>query len=175
MIELPTRGSWTAWREEMRIAGWWVSVALLLALSSSGSAADATAPLVVVFHQEGCPDCAFMQTILDELAADHPDLSIAYHEVSAPGSSELLVLLSQRYGVTPAAVPIIFVGDGPPIVGAGRAQELALREAVGVCLSASCPSPMARAVGLAVPWRELLIAGALVLSLLLLYVLLQKT
>ncbi len=115
-----------------------------------------------------------MQTILDELTTAHPDLTIAYHETSQPGSSELLLLLSQRYGITPGAVPVIFVGDGAPIIGAGRAQELALREAVEACLKAVCPSPMARATGPAIPWRELLLAGGLVAFLLVLYLYLLR-
>ncbi len=141
-----------------------LGVALLLLAGGVVYAAD---PLVVVFHLEGCPDCAFMQTILDSLAADHPDLTIAYHEFSEPGASDLLSHLLQAYGTTAESFPVIFVGQNAPIVGAGRAQELALREAVAACLSQSCASPMTHAAGPAIAWGDLLIvAGFLALFLL---------
>jgi len=149
----------------------WVVFVALAVFGLVGSAGQGAVPLVVVFHQEGCPDCAFMQAILDKLATEYPNLTIAYHETSEPGSPELLLLLSQRYGITPGAVPVVFVGDKAPIIGAGRAQELALREAVEACLRAECPSPMARATGPAIPWRELLLAGGLVVCFLILYLL----
>ncbi len=152
----------------MQSRGVWIAFVAFVVLGLAGSAVYGASPLVVVFHQEGCPDCAFMQAVLDKLTTEYPDLTIAYHETSQPGSSELLVLLSQRYGITPGTVPVIFVGDRPPIIGAGRAQELALREAVEACLRTECPSPMTRATGLAIPWRELLLAGGLVLFLLIL-------
>jgi hypothetical protein len=151
----------------------WLAALALGIVSLAGLTARATDPLVVVFHQEGCPDCAFMQTVLDGLVTEHSDLTIAYHETSEPGASGLLLLLYQKYGPVPATMPIIFVGDRTPIVGAGRAQELALREAVAACLTAGCPSPMERATGLAIPWPELLIAGGLVLGFLLVILLLH--
>lgn len=144
----------------------------LVALALVGLVACGRDPLVVAFHREGCPDCAFMRTVLDSLVADHPDLTIVYHEMSELGASELLLRLSQAYGVAAASVPVIFVGDKPPIVGAGRAQELALREAVEACLSADCPSPMTRAGGSLIPWADFLVAGGFVV-LFLLFLLIQ--
>ncbi len=141
-----------------------LGLALLLLAGGVAYAAD---PLVVVFHLEGCPDCAFMQTVLDSLVADHPDLTIAYHEFSEPGAPDLLSHLLQAYGVTAESFPVIFVGQNAPIVGAGRAQELALREAVVACLSGSCASPMTHAAGPPIAWGDLLVvAGFLALFLL---------
>ena len=141
-----------------------LGLALLLLAGGVAYAAD---PLVVVFHQEGCPDCAFMQAVLDSLVADHPDLSIAYHEIFEAGASDLLSHLLQAHGATAESIPVIFVGDNAPIVGAGRAQELALREAVAACLSGGCASPMAHAAEPPIAWGDLLVvAGFLVLLLL---------
>ena len=134
----------------------------------AGVVAYAADPLVVVFRQEGCPDCAFMQSVLDSLVADHPDLTIAYHEIYDAGTSDLLAHLLQAHGATAESIPVIFVGDNAPIVGAGRAQELALREAVAACLSGACASPLAQAGEPPIAWGDLLVvAGLLVLLLLL--------
>jgi len=150
----------------MRKRGLTMALGLALLLLAGG-VAYAADPLVVVFHLEGCPDCAFMQTVLDGLVADHPDLTIAYHEFSEAGASDLLSHLLQADGATAESFPVIFVGQNAPIVGAGRAQELALREAVAACLSGSCASPMTRAAGPPIAWGDLLIvAGFLVLLLL---------
>ena len=151
-------------------------VALLIAIGLAtltlvGAAAHGRDPLVVVFYQEGCPDCALMRTALDSLAADHPDLAVTYHELSEPGAGDLLLRLVQPYGPMPAALPVIFVGDGGPISGAGQAQELALREAVEACLAAACPSPMARAGGPVIAWLDVLVAGGLVVLFFLLFLL----
>jgi glutaredoxin len=149
-----------------------LSLALgLLVLACAAARADDQAPMVVVFHEEGCPDCARMQTVLDQLVAAHPDLVIAYHEINSPGAAELLDRLSRSYGVLLVRVPVIFVGDRA-IVGAGRAEEMTLREAVETCLSAGCPSPMTRSTESLVPWRDLLIVGAIA-ALLILFLLIQ--
>ena len=98
-------------------------------------------PVILVFHEEGCPDCQRMEAVLQELLSKHPDLSVAYYEVTQPGSPELFDALADRYGVLLLKVPIIYVGE-VAIVGAGRAQEMRLREAVEGCASSGCISPL---------------------------------
>ena len=155
----------------MRRRRWFSLLVGLIVLVAGGVAAHGADPLVVVFREEGCPDCARMQTVLDGILAEHPDLAIAYHEISEPGASDLLWRMSLAYGALATRVPAIFVGDRV-IIGAGRAEELTLRETIEGCLAAACPSPMVRAQGFVFPWRDLLIVGAFV-GLLVVFLLLQ--
>lgn len=46
------------------------------------------------------------------------------------------------------SVPVVFVGD-EVVLGAGRAQEFELRNAIGGCTIRGCPSPLERAPSLA--------------------------
>lgn len=98
-------------------------------------------PVILVFHEEGCPDCRRMEAVLQELLASYPELSVARYEITQPGSSELFNSLADRYGVLVYKVPIIYVGE-VAIVGAGRVQVMRLREAVEGCALSGCISPL---------------------------------
>jgi len=98
-------------------------------------------PTIVVFYAAGCPNCERMEEILDALLVDHPNMTVARYEIDAPGARSLLWKLSSRYKVLATQVPVIFVGD-QAIVGAGRAQEFALRTAIDDCATLGCPSPL---------------------------------
>ncbi len=128
-------------------------------------------PAIVVFYAEGCPNCARMEDILNALLSDHPELKVVRYEINAPGSRELLWKLSSHYKILATQVPVIFVGD-KAIVGAGRAQEFALRAAIGDCATHSCPSPLDYAKGAKGPWDDLLVLGLFV-GLFIMFLLLQ--
>ena len=123
--------------------------------------ADASAPLSVVFYEEGCPNCVRMEGLLDELLVGHEDVPVARYEINAPGSSALLWKLAAHYGIVATQVPVIFIGD-QAIIGAGRAQEFNLRTAVGDCIQLGCPSPLEYVQGGQAVLRDLLIVGAFV-------------
>lgn len=122
---------------------------------------NASAPLIVVFYEEGCPHCETMEGLLDELLVGHEDVPIARYEINAPGSSALLWKLAAHYGIVTTQVPVIFIGD-QAIVGAGRAQEFNLRTAVGDCIQLGCPSPLEYVEGGQVVLHDLLIVGVFV-------------
>ncbi len=122
---------------------------------------NTSAPMIVVFYEDGCPHCVTMEGLLDELLAGHEEVPVARYEINAPGSSALLWKLSAHYGIVATQVPVIFVGD-QAIVGAGRAQEINLRTAVGDCIQLGCPSPLDYVEGGKAVLKDILIVGAFV-------------
>lgn len=116
----------------------------VLFLMSSTAVAATSEPLIVVFYEEGCHSCEEMEELLAGMTVDAPAEAIVRYEVTAPGSMDLLVSLSNAYDIdVPEIVPIVFVAEDA-IVGMGRAQEFTLRNAIGDCLSIGCESPIAR-------------------------------
>jgi len=122
---------------------------------------NASAPLIVVFYEEGCPNCVRMEGLLDELMVGHEDVPVARYEINTPGSSALLWELAAHYGIVATQVPVIFIGD-QAIIGGGRAQEFNLRTAVDDCVQLGCPSPLEYVEGGQAVLRDLLIVGAFV-------------
>lgn len=110
-------------------------------------------PAIVVFYEEGCPDCVRMDELLEELLTEHPDLTVARYEITAPGVLGLMGALSAAYGIEGTDVPIILVGE-EAIVGAGRAEEIRLRAAIENCLAVGCPSPLARVEESRILWMD---------------------
>ena len=123
------------------------SVTLLLLLTATAAAADSASeqPWLLVFYEEGCPNCLEMEALLEPLTYDLPESAVARYEITAPDNLDLLVALGEEYGVDVSTVPVIFVGD-VAIVGVGRTQEFELRNAVGDCIVEGCPSPFERIV-----------------------------
>ncbi len=129
--------------------------------SQNEPAQDTSAPLIVVFYEDGCHSCEQMEGLLDELLVGHEDVPVARYEINTPGSSALLWKLAAHYGIVASQVPVIFIGD-QAIVGAGRAQEFNLRTAVGDCVQSGCPSPLHYVEVENMVLHDLLIAGAFV-------------
>ena len=125
-----------------------------MAFSQVQTGPETAQPAVVVFYEEDCPDCVRMEGSIEGLLAEHPDITVARYEISAPGALDLLGGLLAEYGIQVAKVPIIFVGE-EVIVGAGRAEEMRLRTAIDKCLTAGCSSPLVHVDTLHVPWADL--------------------
>jgi glutaredoxin len=139
----------------MRIASIVVFATLLSAIPLRAQApSPVVQPVVVFFYEEGCPDCAAMEELLQGLSADLPETAIERLEISATGNLRLLRRLEEAYGIDTSTVPILFVGDRV-IVGAGRAQEFQLRAAIGDCATVGCASPLARLQPTVPLWRSL--------------------
>jgi len=129
--------------------------------SSVQTGSRTVSPMIVEFYAKGCPDCARMEDVLNALLVGHPEIEVARYEIDAPGSTALLWKLSTHYKILATQVPVIFIGD-QAIVGAGRAQEFALRAAVDDCVTLGCPSPLDYVEPVAFPWKDLLWLGLLV-------------
>lgn len=125
----------------------------------------ARAPDILVFYAEDCPQCHQMDEVLEQILRLYPHLVVERFESKEPGAESLLWRLSNAYGVIPYTYPVLFVGD-EAIVGAGRAKELALQNAVDHCIRAGCSPPVSRVQDRAVfPWMTLLSAALVVLVL----------
>jgi len=121
------------------------TTALLVTLLAIGSVAAFAVqnPFVIVFYEDGCPSCVEMEDLLLALAPDLTDREIARYEISEPESQELLTVLANAYDIEVTSVPIVFVGE-IAITGMGRAQEFALRNALGDCKIEGCVSPISQ-------------------------------
>ncbi len=129
-------------------------------------------PTVIVFYEEGCPNCIAMDELLAGLATDLGPSAVQKFEITVPGNLTLLRRLQAAYGIDVATVPIVFVGD-TVIAGMGRAQEFQLRAAIGDCATVGCSSPLDRLEPTMPLWRSLVevaLLGALVLALALLQI-----
>jgi len=120
----------------------WI-ISLVLIVTIPLFAARPEDPVVLFFYGEGCPDCMAVDELLTALSSDLPESALRRYEISDPEAAELLSKLEAAYGIEEASVPIVFVGDDV-IIGAGRAQEFKLRDAIGHCVTLGCPSPLAR-------------------------------
>jgi len=118
-----------------------LSIGLIVSIAAVSAPAH---PILIVFHEEGCPDCEEMDDLIAGMMIDMPETAIARYEITEPGSMEMLLALTKTYDIEiPSTVPIVFVADDV-IIGMGRAQEFTLRNAIGDCLSIGCESPIAR-------------------------------
>ncbi len=120
-----------------------VLAALLTSIAPLSLGADEE-PWIVVFTTEGCPDCAQIKEVLEGLTLELPETAIARYDISDPEALELLYELADAYEVDVSSVPVVFVGD-VAVLGAGRAQEFELRNAIGECTIQACRSPLERA------------------------------
>jgi len=117
---------------------------LVVFLLSTAVMSAPSDPIVIVFYENGCPSCEEMEEFLVGMMVETPATAIVRYEITEPDSLALLGALSKAYDIdVPTKVPIVFVGDDV-VVGMGRTQEFALRNAIGNCLSVDCESPIAR-------------------------------
>jgi len=119
---------------------------LCIVVAVTAFAAD-DEPWIVVFYEEGCPSCAQIEELLEGLTSELPDSAIARYDISDSEALDLLMELATAYDVETSDVPVVFVGD-EVVLGAGRAQEFELRNAIGACTIHGCSSPLARAPSL---------------------------
>ncbi|MFC2079643.1 glutaredoxin family protein [Candidatus Bipolaricaulota bacterium] len=142
---------------------------VILAAGSFGSLAADELPDVVVFYREGCDDCRHMDSLLDDLQTQYPELVVVHIGEQEAGAADLMWSLSSKYGIFPSKFPVIFVGD-QGIVGIGRDKELLLRSTVSNCVFNECDSPLAIINEKPFPWvtAATILVAILVVSILLL-------
>ena len=114
------------------------------------------ATTLVFFHEHGCSHCARTEAILEELAPQYPELEIVRYEIHDEGSMDLLAGLLGAYVVDIGSVPMLFIGDvamiggvfyglyDEPYEASGRAEEMALDQAIREAIAADAPSPFSR-------------------------------
>ncbi len=152
-----------------------VLVAAVLWMASASCFAQdpsaGTAPIVIFFYEEGCPDCVKIEEVLDALESELPEGAIARHEIGDSESRRLFQKLQKAYEIDVSSVPVVFIGDRV-IAGATLPRELELTDAIGDCITGACSSPLDRVPAGVIPWRDAL-ELALLVSLVLLLALLQ--
>lgn len=97
-----------------------------------------------------------MEAFLESIAPSYPELHVVRYEIHDPDSQEPLAGLLSAYDVEVGSVPILFIGDvalvggvyyglyPEPYPAAGRAEEMALVEAIQRAIAADAPSPLDR-------------------------------
>jgi len=134
------------------------------------AAPSVASPSVVFFYQNGCPDCERVSEVLDALGGDLPPGSVVRYEIGNATARRLFQKLQKAYGIQVSSVPVVFIGDRV-FTGAGRAQELAISDAIERCVTSPCSSPLDRVPPDVFPWVDLLelaLLGAAVVLLALL-------
>jgi cytochrome c biogenesis protein CcdA/glutaredoxin len=123
----------------------------------AGVALSTMATDLVMFYEEGCPHCARTSAALEVIAPDYPSLNVIRYEIHDPVAQDLLDRLLGAYNVELGSVPILFVGDVAIVGGTyfglseeawsplGRAEEMALEDAIRRAVEADAPSPLSRA------------------------------
>ena len=132
---------------------------MLLACALVAMAFAVQGTTLVLFHEHGCSHCARMEELLAEIVLEYPELEVIRYEIHAAEGQALLANLLAAYDVEIGAVPILFIGEvalvggtyyglyPEPYAAAGRAEELALDEAIRRAIMNDAPSPLDRLTG----------------------------
>lgn len=131
--------------------------ALVLVLFSACLLAGPTTMLY--FYETGCPHCSRIESFLESIAPEYPDLGITRHEIHDPEAQELLDRLLVAYDVELGSVPMIFIGDvavvggtyygldPEPLAASGRGEEFALERSIRKAIDEASASPLSRIKG----------------------------
>ena len=129
-----------------------VACAMVLGLSPAAYGTQ-----LVLFYENGCPHCARMESFLEQIEPDYPQLDVVRYEIHDPEAHDLLDRLLGAYGAKLGSVPIIFIGDvvmvadtfyapsEPPTTLGGRAGEMELQQVIAQAIDANAPSPLMKA------------------------------
>ena len=67
---------------------------------------------IYLFYGQGCPHCERVKPVIDELAAKYPQVQLKTFEVYFNTTNQAMFKeFNQRYGITEAGVPTLFIGD----------------------------------------------------------------
>ena len=123
---------------------------LLLALACTG------ATEVVLFYEDGCPHCAHVEALLQEIEDAGGALTVRQYAVSSWEARDLLPRLLSAYGAEMGPVPLLFVAnvavvrdtfyrlDAAPVSLSGRAADLELKGIVEKAIAEDAASPLDR-------------------------------
>ena len=118
---------------------------------------------LILFYEDGCPQCERLKSTLDAIRPEFPTLRVTQLNVHVEGNLALLNRLLAAYSAEIGSVPILFVGDVAGVGGtyygledapfsvSGRAEEATLRQAIQRAVTQGSPSPLDRAQTADVP------------------------
>jgi cytochrome c biogenesis protein CcdA/glutaredoxin len=130
------------------------ALAVVLLFAFAGTAATE----VVLFYEDGCPHCAKMEELLQNMQAAGAALTVKVYNVASQEGRDLLPRLLAAYGAEMGPVPFLFVADtaivrdtvyragsnAAPVVLAARAVELEARALIEAAIADSARSPLDR-------------------------------
>lgn len=95
------------------------------------------------FWGNGCPHCAKMAQVLQEIKTQYPALNSphSFEVWYNPNNQRLLNAMAAGYNFKPTGVPVIFIGDNV-IEGDSQTSINQLKEAVKQCSVSDCISPI---------------------------------
>lgn len=95
------------------------------------------------FWGSGCPHCAKMAQVLQEIKTQYPELNSphSFEVWYNPNNRRLLNAMAAGYNFEPTSVPVIFIGE-KVIEGDSQASINQLKEAVKQCSVLDCISPI---------------------------------
>jgi len=134
------------------------------AIGGYGAIPENQTPIIIFFYAVECPACKRMKSVLSDILSLYPDILVAHYDIALRENLLLLENLAAAFGITPLQLPVIFVGERV-IIGAGRAAELELSRAVRECIEIGCRSPLEKLRQERLAWREILVAGGLIVLL----------
>ncbi len=116
---------------------------LVIALLCSGvPAARAEEPqpaTLYFFVQEGCPACARMKPVIDDIAESHPQLTVRTLEVGEfPEYRAMLLDAARAFDIDRLSVPAVFMG-ARAWIGYGETSVRQIREEAARCAEEGCP------------------------------------
>ncbi len=131
-------------------------LAALLLVAAPAFAEDADPVEVIYFYEVGCPHCAHVESVLEDLKELYPGFVVRKYDIHSLGDRGLLQRLLAAYDADIGPVPIVFVGnvamvggrfyglDPEPTQYSGPAQDFALEEAILLAMEKNALSPLKR-------------------------------
>ena len=112
-----------------------------LSASTGSAVSDGNNVIMYVFYGQGCPHCAHLNTYLDSIKENYPNLEV--HSVETYFDEEgrkLFQEMSESFGNGIQGVPTIFIDD-KVIVGFSNALAESLQQEIDRCSELGCTDP----------------------------------
>lgn len=101
---------------------------------------------VVYFYGQGCPHCASMHAVLEELRQEYPSLTVHEYDVySDTEGRDLFGEMARAYGTEIEGVPTLFLSN-EVLVGFSSAYRERIEQEIARCTAEYCPSPFVKLV-----------------------------
>ena len=114
-------------------------VAVAVTFLVTATAEEAPPATLYFFVQDGCPACARMKPVIDEIALEYPRLEVRTLEVGEFLEYRTMLLDAARaFNLERLSVPATFLGSRAWI-GYGETSIRQIREEVGRCVEEGCP------------------------------------
>ena len=91
-----------------------------------------------VFGQDGCPNCAALDSYLESIQSDYPEMTVHHYDVRFDQTSrDVLADFEKAYDMTLTHVPATFIDD-KYIIGF---DQQAIQDEIDRCTAEGCEDP----------------------------------